>query len=350
MKILQNMCRNVFEYRRKVLLASRRFHCTSTSENSRMRILFFGTDNFSLPSLRILNDSLKSKGTVSSLEVVTSFKATKNPLKRFAAVENLRLHDWPLQKTGTEVNRNFDLGVVVSFGHLIPEALISSFRLGMLNVHASLLPKLRGAAPIVHAIASGLTETGVTIMRIKPRHFDVGEILTQRHLPIARDTLMPELHGQLANVGAAALLHCVDSLDRYYRCLRTQDDGEATYAPKITPQFADIRWAEMGAREVYDRFRALYSYKPLTTRFGGGELVKIFRVSCDGDGEVVGDDSVTGQMRFCRKSKRLWVRCGDGKMICVEQLSIGGKKVMSGQEFYNGFLSKLEPARRVFSY
>uniref|UniRef100_A0A8D8MME1 Methionyl-tRNA formyltransferase, mitochondrial n=1 Tax=Culex pipiens TaxID=7175 RepID=A0A8D8MME1_CULPI len=348
MKILQNMCRNVFEYRRKVSLSCGRFYCNPPRDNSRLRVLFFGTDNFSLPSLRILNDSFKSNGTVASLEVVTSFKATKNPLKRFADGESLRLHDWPLQKTGSEVHRNFDLGVVVSFGHLIPEALISSFRLGMLNVHASLLPKLRGAAPIVHAIAAGHTETGVTIMRIRPRHFDVGEILTQRHVPIGPHTLMPELHGQLANVGAAALLHCVENLDRYYRCLRTQDDGEATYAPKIVPQFADIRWAEMSAREVYDRFRALYSYKPLTTRLGA-ELVKVFRVSCDGEVGGGEEDFVPGEIRFCRKSKRLRVRCGDGKMVCVEQLSIGGKKVMSGQEFYNGFLSKLDPVQRVFS-
>lgn len=333
------------------MLTCKRFCSSSTPANSRLRILFFGTDNFSLPSLRILNDSLKSNGTVTSLEVVTSFKATKNPLKRFATGENLRLHDWPLAARPEVVGQNFDLGVVVSFGHLIPEALISSFRLGMLNVHASLLPKLRGAAPIVHAIARGHTETGVTIMRIKPKHFDVGEILTQRHVPIGPDTLMPELHGQLANIGAAALLHCVENLNRYYDCLKSQDDGEATYAPKIMPHFADIRWSEMSSGEVYDRFRALYSYKPLTTRLGS-DLVKIFRVRCDEKGEPdqTGEQFVHGQIRFCRKSKRLRVRCGgDGKFVTLEQLSIGGKKVMSGQEFYNGFLSKLDPLRRVFS-
>ncbi|XP_058443696.1 methionyl-tRNA formyltransferase, mitochondrial [Malaya genurostris] len=349
MHLVKNACRNIFKYRRKLL--STAFRCTpkhfGTSQSSQfLRILFFGTDNFSLPSLQILNKSVKHCGTVSSLEVVTSFKAKRNPLKQYAEAENLPLHDWPMENPAT-IAKNFDLGVVVSFGHLIPENLISSFRLGMLNVHASLLPKLRGAAPIVHAIKNGDVETGVSIMKIKPKHFDIGEILKQEKVVITKDMLMPELHQQLANLGATALLHCVDNLDFVYSNQLIQDNQKATYAPKIDPQFAEVRWSEMGAKQVYDLYRSLYSYKALTTRFCHGEQVKLFRLHFD-DNDGSHDCLPPGHIQYCRRKKRLRVCCNDGRLVDVDQLSIGGKKMMNAQEFYNGFLSKLTVEERMF--
>ncbi|XP_055632754.1 methionyl-tRNA formyltransferase, mitochondrial [Toxorhynchites rutilus septentrionalis] len=349
MKILQNMCKNVFEYRRKALSfhpivsSTKRYYC-SRWDNTKLRVLFFGTDNFSLPSLRVLNESLKSGGTVSSLEVVTSFKAKKNPLKQYAQNENLALHSWPIQRTS--IKGTFDLGVVVSFGHLIPEELIAGFRLGMLNVHASLLPKLRGAAPIVHAIKNGDSETGVTIMRIKPNHFDVGEILTQRRVPIGTDTLMPELHTKLAEIGASALLSCIENIDHYLENLIAQHDCDATYAPKVTPHFSNIRWHGQSAKEVYDLYRSLVSYKPLTTHLDG-KLVKMFKVSYDPQ-QQCDVNAKAGRIEYCRKRKRLRVSGSDGKFVEIDHLSIGGKRIMSAQEFNNGYLSKTNSENRFF--
>ncbi|XP_055524586.1 methionyl-tRNA formyltransferase, mitochondrial [Wyeomyia smithii] len=356
MKILKTMCRNIFEYRRRLLCLHppeipANYRCFSADSKSALRLLFFGTDHFSLPSLRILNENRKAtNGTVRSLEVVTSFKAKKNPLKQYAQAEGLRLHDWPLRYSN--VQQDFDLGIVVSFGHLIPEALISAFRLGMLNVHASLLPKLRGAAPIVHAIRNGDRQTGVTIMKIKPKHFDVGEILKQEKVAIPSNILMPELHSQLAQLGAETLVECVGNLDYYYNNLKLQDDSAATYAPKIDAKFAEVRWSELTAQQVYDLYRSLYSYKPLTTRFtsSSDETIKLFKLVYDDHVSVEDSSSKTvpGQVQYCRLRKRLRVWCYDGKSVEVEQLGIGGRKVLSAAEFYNGYLSKVKPAQRLF--
>ncbi|XP_058820889.1 methionyl-tRNA formyltransferase, mitochondrial [Topomyia yanbarensis] len=349
MQLVTNVCRNIFKYRRKLDFFVQPQSRRASQENPRLRILFFGTDNFSLPSLRTLNESSKHGGIVSSLEVVTSFRAKRNPLKKYAEVEKLPLHDWPLQDPAV-IAKKFDLGVVVSFGHLIPENLITSFRRGMLNVHASLLPKLRGAAPIVHAIRNGDIETGVTIMKIKPLHFDIGEILKQEKVDIPKDMLMPELHEKLANLGAVTLLHCIENLDHVYRVQISQNDQEATYAPKINTQFAEVRWSEMSAKQVYDLYRSLYSYKQPTTRLGSGEPVKLFKLQFDADENDDSSDCTSpGHIKYCRRRKRLLVCCSDGRLVSIEQLAIGGKKVMSAQEFYNGFLSKLASSERVFT-
>jgi methionyl-tRNA formyltransferase len=103
----------------------------------------------------------KDKNSViEKLEVVTSFKATINPVKNYAANENLVLHKWTNE---FHTNNKFDLGLVVSFGHLLPKDLIESFTLGMLNIHASLLPKLRGASPIIHALKDGLNRNEILL-------------------------------------------------------------------------------------------------------------------------------------------------------------------------------------------
>ncbi|XP_053678188.1 methionyl-tRNA formyltransferase, mitochondrial [Anopheles nili] len=315
------------------------------SNVSRLKILFFGTDNFSLPSLKIIHKNLIDNGRVQTLEVVTSFKAAKNPVKQYSRSEGIPMHDWALFPK--DINNTFDLGVVVSFGHLIPESLINSFNRGMLNVHASLLPKLRGAAPIVHAIANGDETTGISIMRIKPRQFDVGEILSQSIVHIERDTLMPQLHDRLAQIGASCLIGCIEDLETYYSKLIIQDDSQATYAPKIDQKFAEIRWAEAGAVRIYDLYRSLYGLRPVCTSFVG-ELVKIFKMSYDRGQSKTVREFVPGHMEYSKRTKQLLVRCCDGELLEILQLSVGGKKILTGQDFYNGFLSKVNPSERYF--
>uniref|UniRef100_A0A182K6H2 Methionyl-tRNA formyltransferase, mitochondrial n=1 Tax=Anopheles christyi TaxID=43041 RepID=A0A182K6H2_9DIPT len=316
------------------------------SNVSRLKVLFFGTDHFSLPSLKIIHKNLINNGRVERVEVVTSFKAAKNPVKQYSRTAGITMHDWTSCRPSTA--RTFDLGVVVSFGHLIPETFINSFDRGMLNVHASLLPKLRGAAPIVHAIANGEKRTGISIMRIKPKQFDVGEILLQSEVNIGRDTLMPQLHDQLAAIGSDCLINCIEDLESYYQRLTVQNDVEATYAPKIDQRFAEIRWQQASAVSVYDRYRSLYGLRPLLTTFGG-EVVKIFKLSFNRDQAAPQVPTCSaGQIEYSKRDKQLLVRCSDGRAVELLQLSIGGKKILTGQDFYNGFLSKVNPSERYF--
>ncbi|XP_049279176.1 methionyl-tRNA formyltransferase, mitochondrial [Anopheles funestus] len=313
----------------------------------RLKVLFFGTDHFSLPSLKIIHKNLINNGTVERLEVVTSFKAAKNPVKQYSRIEGIPIHDWPSFSPATA--GSFNLGVVVSFGHLIPECLINSFNRGMLNVHASLLPKLRGAAPIVHAIANGDQRTGISIMRIKPKQFDVGEILLQSSVDIGRDTLMPQLHDRLANIGAECLITCIEDLDSYSQRQMMQNDAEATYAPKIDQKFAEIRWSNSTAVRVYDTYRSLYGLRPLLTTFGG-DVVKIFKLSFNREQNEPAQilQHQPGQVEYLKRNKQLLVRCVDGRLLEILQLSVGGKKMLTGQDFYNGFLSKVIPSERYF--
>ncbi|XP_052900954.1 methionyl-tRNA formyltransferase, mitochondrial [Anopheles moucheti] len=316
----------------------------------RLKVLFFGTDHFSLPSLKIIHKNLIGNGRVDRLEVVTSFKAAKNPVKQYSRTEGIPMHDWPSFSRSTA--DSFNLGVVVSFGHLIPESLINSFNRGMLNVHASLLPKLRGAAPIVHAIANGDQETGISIMRIKPRQFDVGEILLQSSVDIGRDTLMPQVHDQLANIGAECLITCIEDLELYYQRQTIQDDTQATYAPKVDQKFAEILWKTTTAVRVYDLYRSLYGLRPLLTTFGG-DAVKIFKLSFNREQPVPTEyrhtlQNMAGHVEYSKRHKQLLVHCGDGRILEIHQLSVGGKKMLTGQDFYNGFLSKVDPSERYF--
>ncbi|XP_050071048.1 methionyl-tRNA formyltransferase, mitochondrial [Anopheles maculipalpis] len=310
----------------------------------RLKVLFFGTDHFSLPSLKALHKNLIDNGRVERLEVVTSFKAAKNPVKRYSRTEGIPLHDWAY--FSRRAASTFDLGVVVSFGHLIPETLINSFHRGMLNVHASLLPKLRGAAPIVHAIANGDQRTGVSIMRIKPLQFDVGEILLQSSVDIGRDTLMPQLHDQLANIGADCLIACIEDLETYYQRQTIQNNADATYAPKISRKFAKISWSNSTSVRIYDLYRSLYGLQPLITTFGG-DVVKIFKLSFN-KAQTSLTPVTPGYVEYSKRNKQLLVRCGDGQLLEILQLSIGGKKMLTGQDFYNGFLSKVHTSERCF--
>ncbi|XP_050099071.1 methionyl-tRNA formyltransferase, mitochondrial isoform X2 [Anopheles aquasalis] len=295
--------------------------------------------------LKIIHRNWKQGRTVSRLEVVTSFKAAKNPVKQYSLTEGIPVSDWQSYRP----NENFDLGVVVSFGHLIQEEMISSFNRGMLNVHASLLPQLRGAAPIVHAIANGHRRTGISIMRIEPKRFDIGEILLQSTVDIPRDMLMPQLHDELAQLGADCLMQCIDDFDFYNGQALRQDGSKATYAPKIDRNFAEIRWKHHRALQIYDLYRSLYSLAPLKTWFCG-EPVKLFEIAyChDQSNAKKQTEKAPGCIEYSRQTKQLLVWCCDGFCIEVLQLSIGRKKTLTAQDFHNGFLSKVAHSRKVF--
>uniref|UniRef100_A0A1A9WRP6 methionyl-tRNA formyltransferase n=1 Tax=Glossina brevipalpis TaxID=37001 RepID=A0A1A9WRP6_9MUSC len=211
---------NFYKYKRKLL--NFRNYGIKTN-NSELKLLFFGTDNFSLPTLKMLHRNCRGN---TNLGVVTSFKMPANCVRVYAQQNNLSLYKWPILPNDCHF---YDIGVVVSFGYLIPISIIEAFRLGMINVHASLLPKLRGAAPIIHAIMNGDIETGVSIMRIEPKRFDVGGIFAQQSVPIKPNMLMPELHKQLAEEGAKLLVKVIKNYPDSFEKVVSQNEDKATY-------------------------------------------------------------------------------------------------------------------------
>lgn len=284
---------------------------------------------------KICRSKKDSNSLISHLEVVTSFKSRHNPVRKYATENKIILHNWEDVKKDSRICCNFDFGLVVSFGHLIPENMIESFKNGMLNLHASLLPKYRGASPIIYALKNHEKSTGVSIMRIEPKKFDVGDILAQKEVSILDDTLMPELHDKLANIGAELMMECIEN----YNDIKAipQNSQHATYAPKIENEFCKIRWNEMTALNIFDLYRALYSFKNLTTTFRN-EPLKIVEIAKSAN-LIQKDGKKPGHVRFCWKTKRLLVRCADDRDVEIVKLSIG-KKVMSASDFNNGFLKK----------
>ncbi|XP_034487636.1 methionyl-tRNA formyltransferase, mitochondrial isoform X1 [Drosophila innubila] len=324
----RSLLNHYFKYKRKVIqnITEINRRCIATCQSP--KVLFFGTDNFSLPSLQKLHQNKVEVG------VVTSFKSPANCVRSYAELQKLPLYRWPIT---AEQCAAYEVGVVVSFGHMIPLPIINAFPSGIINVHASLLPRWRGAAPIIYAIMKGDTKTGVSIMQIQPHHFDIGDILAQRELPIRSDIHMPELHSALSQLGADLLLDTVHNLKDQLAKATPQDEKLASFAPKITSRITEIMWSEQTASELYARYRALYGFKCLTTSFVDKQVQLI---EVQQPQQQLAASLTPGQFTFHRGRKSLMIGCAGGTLLEVTQIRLEGKKPMSAQDFNNGFLKR----------
>lgn len=228
-----------------------------------MRLVFFGTPAFAVPSLRALCEE-----GFDVAAVVTQPDRPKgrhhghtvpSPVKMEASEEKLPVLQ-PARPNDAEFLDQLrslepDLGVVVGYGHILKPALFSLPPEGMINVHASLLPKFRGAAPIEHAILNGLDETGVSIMRIDAG-MDTGPVVLRVPTPIAPDENAGELSLRLAELGALALIEGLSLIASAAADFEPQDESSASYAPKLTPEAARIRWDD-SAESIARLVRAL---------------------------------------------------------------------------------------------
>ncbi|KZC06067.1 Methionyl-tRNA formyltransferase, mitochondrial [Dufourea novaeangliae] len=244
---------------------------------------------------------------------------------------------------------NFHIGIVVSFGRLIPTKIIKLFPLGMLNVHGSLLPKWRGAAPIIYSLINGDHQTGITIMKIKPKKFDTGEIVLQKQINISEHETLPELYTKLAKLGADALTEIFEDLSQALQFTKPQNEVDATYAPKITSSIALVKWDEMSAKIVYNLHRALLGLYPLSTKFQD-KTVKLHDIT-------IAEESITrkldgempGTVIYDRISDALIIKCAGNSCISVKKLIIQGKSVMKARDFNNGFIAGKKESKIFFS-
>lgn len=243
----------------------------------------------------------------------------------------------------------------------------------MINVHGSLLPRWRGASPIIYAILNGDAVTGVSLMKIHPNKFDVGEILAQKSVEIPKNVLMPELHETLSEEGAKLLLECIENVPTSFQNLKQQDDRYATYgmtsfilivtdefiyllnnicsflAPKVPDTMAHIDWQVMTSKYICNLHRALYSFKWLTTHWNK-RRVKIREL--DLSDQVAGEANtkkLPGCIEYDKVNKCLRVYCSDGHFIRIKQLILEGKPVMTAADFNNGFLKKVNLTQRFFT-
>ena len=300
-----------------------------------MRVLFWGTPEFATAPLRaLLGEGFDVVGVVTQPDrpVGRSRSSLRaSAVKQVALVESLPVLQ-PEKPKGEEFLAQVralapDVSVVVAYGHILPRAVIDLPRLGTLNIHASLLPALRGAAPIQAAIREGLGETGVTIMQMVPA-LDAGPIVHQVRTPIVDDETAGELALRLSELGAAALIEGLALIELRAANPQPQDDAAATYAPKLTRETARVDWTG-SAHEVGRHIRA---YDPRPGAWGRvrGIEVKLFgaRVAPRGTahtaGEILSVDDVG-----------MLVACGAGA-VRVAVVQPAGKRRLSPAEWAHG--------------
>lgn len=243
-----------------------------------VRIAFFGTPAFAVPTLQaLLASPHRVVGAVTQPDRPRGRgrRVMQSPVKQTAAANGLpvlqpaRMKDPAFMEALAALAP--DLGVVAAYGRLLPDALLALPRLGMLNVHASLLPKYRGAAPIHHAVMAGETETGVTIIRLV-REMDAGPMLRRAAVPIGADDTSETLDHRLAELGAAELLRAVDDLDRGRAVEEPQDHTRATFAPRLTREDGAIDWSRP-AGDLHNQVRGLHPWPRAACRLDGARYL-----------------------------------------------------------------------------
>jgi methionyl-tRNA formyltransferase len=300
-----------------------------------VRVLFWGTPEFATAPLRaLLGEGFEVVAVVTQPDKPVGRSRSElraSAVKEVALKEGLPVLQ-PDKPRGDELLAQLreleaDVSIVVAYGHILPKAVIDLPRLGTLNIHASLLPALRGAAPIQAAIRDGLGETGVTIMQMVPA-LDAGPIVHQVRTPIVEDETAGELALRLSELGAAALIEALALVELGLAKAEPQDESAATYAAKLTRESAQVDWTA-SAHEVGRHIRA-YDPKPGAWARLRGTEVKLFgarvapRGTSHGAGEVLAIDEVG-----------ILVACGGGA-VRVAVVQPAGKRRLNPAEWANG--------------
>ncbi|XP_038622916.1 methionyl-tRNA formyltransferase, mitochondrial [Tachyglossus aculeatus] len=316
-------------------------HCPDarTRERPPWRLLFFGTDRFARDALRALSRARLNEEDqlIEKLEVVTlpSCLPKGLPVKNYAVQAQLPVHEWPSVGSG-----EFDVGVVASFGRLLSEDLILRFPYGVLNVHPSYLPRWRGPAPVIHTILHGDAVTGVTIMQIKPKRFDVGPIVKQESIAVPPLCTAKDLEAILSKLGATMLLSVLRNLPESLNNKRPQPKDGVTLAPKISAALRCINWEEQTPEQILRLQRAVGCIMPLQTVWMDStvkllDLVDVRNSPALADQKSSGQDVLPGSLTYHKPSQTLLVRCKDG-WVGVRAVIL--KKKLTAADFYNGYL------------
>ncbi|HJQ29111.1 MAG TPA: methionyl-tRNA formyltransferase [Rubrobacter sp.] len=305
-----------------------------------MKVAFAGTPDFAATILRGLISSPHQVGLVISQpdpRKGRGRKPTPTPVAEVARSENITLRQPDRISEISDELSHFDALVVAAYGQILRQDTLYAAKEGAWNVHASLLPKYRGAAPVERAIMNGESETGVTIMRMD-EGLDTGPIALQRSTTIPTDMTGGELAGLLADIGTEAIVESLASLEANDLTLVEQDSLYATYASKVMDEDKIIKW-ERGARAVHDLIRALAPHigaRTFHTKFEGP--IKIWR-------SRIRDEAIISPEigRINAENGCIVVDCGTGTLEVLD-LQIPGGRRLSARDFLLG--NSLEGAFR----
>jgi methionyl-tRNA formyltransferase len=302
-----------------------------------MRLIFMGTPLAAVPTLqRCLEDGheVAAVWTQPDRPSGRGNKINQSPVKEFALRHGLTVHQ-PLKIRNEEAlalfsSHDADLSVVVAYGRILPLTFLHAPRRGSINVHFSLLPQYRGAAPVNWAIVRGEKETGVTTMQMD-EGLDTGAILLQRGTTIGEAETAPELMSRLSRMGADLLSETLARLDEISP--REQSEEKATFAPVLKREDGLVDWA-LDAAQVERRVRGFQPWPNVYTRHNSQRLV-IWRASVESDEQRQDNEGSTGEIVKAHGDE-LIVACGDGTLLRLHELQPEGKRRMGVRDFLNG--------------
>jgi len=309
-----------------------------------LRVVFFGTPEFAVPGLQaIITSPHPVVALVSQPDRPRGrgHRLQPTPTRLAAEAAGIPVLQPTRLKDPAFVSRlaSFgpDIGVVAAYGRIIPDAVLQVPRLGMINIHASLLPKYRGAAPVHRAVIDGEHETGVSIMRVVSE-LDAGAVLATASHPIGPDDTTPEVERALAALGADLVVRVLDDIAAGRHSERPQDHARATYAKKIERDEGIVDWS-LPAERIHNLVRGLQPW-PLVAVTLGGVRCRLHRTQLAGEPTAAAPGTVA-----IASDGRLGIAAGDRRVLRVLEIQPEGKRVMSAREFLAG--RRVEPGTPV---
>ncbi len=300
-----------------------------------MKILFMGTPDFALFSLRALVDAGENVAAVvtqTDKPKGRGMTLTPPPVKVYAAEHGIPVYQPKTLKDGafeTELHEiDPDIIIVVAYGKILPKYVLDYPKYGCINIHGSLLPKYRGAAPMQRAVMAGETVTGVTSMYMA-EGLDTGDMLLTEEVAIAPDDNFEDVHDKLGEAGARVLLRTVDAAKRGDLHPIKQNDADSTYAAKIEKSECLVDWTWDAVR-LHDKIRGLSPFPLAYTTLPGGKLFKIVRAHPESESV----SAPAGTVIAADKSG-IKVACGSGVLV-IETATPEGKKAQSAADLVNG--------------
>ena len=300
-----------------------------------MKIVFMGSPEFSVPCLKVLAESKhevaavftqpdKARGRRGNQLVPTAVKAAALEYG-YQVYQPLSLRKGEDAETSMQVLRGIapDLIVVTAYGQILPKEVLELPKYGCINIHASLLPKYRGAAPINWVILNGETETGVTSMQMG-EGLDTGDMLIKRSTKIGENETYEELYARLAVMGGEVLAETLEAVENGTLSPEKQDDSLSCYSPMIQKEMSALDFSKTAA-EVHNTIRGVTGFTMLD-----GKRLKVFRSEIS---DNIAPDAENGSIV---DEKRFAVKCGDGKSVVFTEVQPEGKKRMAAEDFLRG--------------
>ena len=303
---------------------------------SKLKVVFMGTPDFAVPCLETLvkTEDVKAVFTQPDKPKGRGFKMIPTPVKESALKYNLSVYQPQSLRKGEDAEKslqilkeiNPDLIVVTAYGQILPKEILEIAKYGCINIHASLLPAYRGAAPIQWCILNGEKKTGVTSMQMDIG-LDTGDMLVKRETDIGENETSAELFERLSVMGGEVLAETIEKIKSGSLEPVKQDDSLSSYSPMITKDMSRLDFSK-SAKEIHNIIRGITGFTMLD-----GKRLKIYRSSLSGESSSAEHGEITDIKNF-------GVKCGDGQIIRFEEIQLEGSKRMETSAFLRG--KKLE--------